>query len=193
MRRVYLAGDMVFRPGALAIYHRLRAICARLGLEGAVPLEEDEALHGVPPGEAAIMAIVAANREMMDRCDGGLFCLDPFRRAPDMDPGTAVEIGYMFARGKPLAGYTADGRAYSSKVESYFATAWRERLRARCAVAGEAIGQEDADGVLVPSDGLVQNAMVDGFIRMSGGRVHADPDFYAAFEAAARDLARRLG
>ncbi len=40
----------------------------------------------------------------MDTLDGGLFCLDPFRRSSEMDPRTAFEVGYMRALGKPMAG-----------------------------------------------------------------------------------------
>ena len=35
-------------------------------------------------------------------------------------PGTAFEIGYMSARGKPICGWTEDGRFYPQKVENYF-------------------------------------------------------------------------
>ena len=183
MRRVYLAGDLVFRADAAAIFARLRAICAGLGLIGVAPLDGQVALAGLPPGEATIMAIVAADRDLMDRCDGGLFCLDPFRRSADMDPGTAVEIGYMFAKGKPLAGYTTDGRQYPDKVAAYLRAAWGTAPRARQSFsAGAASGaSEDADGVMIHSEGMVQNGMTEGFIRLSGGRVHADPDFDTAF------------
>ena len=101
-RRVYLAGDLVFRPDCLAIFERLRAICRNLGLEGVSPLDGQGAVAGLPSGEATILAIVAADRHLMDGCDGGLFCLDPFRRAADMDPGAAVEIGYMFGQGNRI-------------------------------------------------------------------------------------------
>lgn len=192
--RVYLAGDTVFRPDALARFDRMRAICGQCGLTGLAPLDGQAAVQGLPPGEATIMAIVAADRDLMDRCDGGIFCLDPFRRAADMDPGTAVEIGYMFARGKPLSGWTADGRDYPAKVAAYLRDAWRTAPRPRAALGlgGTSGGEEDADGVLIHSEGLVQNGMTEGFIRMSGGRVHAHPDWEAAFRAAAADLAARL-
>jgi nucleoside 2-deoxyribosyltransferase len=194
MKRVYLAGDIVFRPDALAIFDRLRAICSGLGFLGVAPLDGQAALTGLPPGEATIMAIVAADRDLMETCDGGIFCLDPFRRAADMDPGTAVEIGFLFARGKPLSGFTVDGRFYPEKVAGYFATAWNAGLRDRAALAvgGSSGDTEDPDGILVHSEGMVQNGMTEGFIRLSGGRVFSDPDFFKAFEMAAADLARRL-
>ncbi len=190
-KRIYLAGDLVFRPDALSRFERLRAICRSEGLEGVTPLDGQADLHGLPPGEATIMAIVAADRSLMDSCDAGLFCLDPFRRAADMDPGTAVEIGYMFAQGKPLCGYTVDGRPYPAKVAAYFAEAWDATLRDRPPLAqgGSSGSLEDADGMLVHSEGMVQNGMTEGFIRLSGGRVFADPDFDQAFRQAASYLA----
>lgn len=192
---VYLAGDIVFRPDALARFDRFRGICRAHGLVGLAPLDGQEAVQGLPPGEATLMAIVAADRDLMDRCEAGLFCLDPFRRAADMDPGTAVEIGYMFARGKPLFGYTADGRGYPAKVEAYMRDAWGAPLRPRAplGLGGASGGMEDPDGVLVHSEGMVQNGMTEGFIRMSGGRVLAHPDLDEAFRGAAAALAAHLG
>jgi nucleoside 2-deoxyribosyltransferase len=194
-KRVYLAGDLVFRPDAIAIFARLRVICREVGLEGLAPLDGQAEVQGLPPGEATIMAIVAADRDLMDQCDGGLFCLDPFRRAPDMDPGTAVEIGYMFAQGKKLCGYTTDGRDYPAKVAAYFSDVWQSGLRDRppLELGGASGSREDPDGVLVHSEGLVQNGMTVGFIRMSGGCVFADADFDVAFRRAAIHLAEQLG
>ncbi|TPG58086.1 hypothetical protein EAH89_08965 [Roseomonas nepalensis] len=191
---VYLAGDIVFRADALARFDRFRAICRAEGLTGLAPLDGQEDVQGLPPGEATLMAIVAADRALMDRCEAGLFCLDPFRRAADMDPGTAVEIGYMFAQGKPLFGYTADGRDYPAKVEAYMRDAWGAPLRPRAplALGGASGGMEDADGVLVHSEGMVQNGMTEGFIRLSGGRVLAHPDLDEAFRQAAAALAAHL-
>ena len=193
-KRVYLAGDLVFRPDALSIFARLRAICRDLGIDGMAPLDGQGDLQGLPPGEATIMAIVEADRDLMDRCDGGIFCLDPFRRSADMDPGTAVEIGYMFARGKPLSGYTVDGRTYPDKVAAYFGEAWRSGLRPRNALAagGSSGSLEDPDGMLVHSEGLLQNGMTEGFIRMSGGQVFAHEELDEAFRRAAANLAGRL-
>lgn len=191
MMRVYLAGDLVFRPGAAALYDRLRALCGELGLHGVAPLDGQAGLQNLPPGEATIMAIVAADRALMDSCDAGLICLDPFRRSADMDPGTAVELGYLFAQGKPLCGYTTDARPYPDKVASYFAKAWNAPLQPRATTGpGASSGSlEDADGILVHSEGLLQNGMTEGFIRLSGGLVCSHPDLFAAFRAAASHLA----
>jgi nucleoside 2-deoxyribosyltransferase len=190
MKRVYLAGDIVFRCDAEEIYAVLRDICREVGLEGVAPIDGQVALAGLPPGEATIMAIVAADRDLMDGCECGLFCLDGFRRAADMDPGTAVELGYMFAQGKKLCGYTIDRRFYPEKVKTYFAAAWQAGLRPRPPARSASSGTlEDPDGMLVHSEGMLQNGMAEGFIRLSGGRVFAHACLESAFRLAATHLA----
>ena len=59
------------------------------------------------------MSFVNPTLELIKGCAAGLVCIDPYRRAPHMDPGSAVELGYMYALGKPLCGYTSDGRDYT--------------------------------------------------------------------------------
>lgn len=191
--RVYLAGDLVFRPDALALFDRLKAICARYGLEGVAPFDGQDAVRGMPPGRETILRIVEADRALMDVCDAGLFCIDPFRRTADMDPGTAVEIGYMHALRKPLEGYTIDGRNYPDKVADYWRDAWSQNLRPRSGDMELGSGtMEDPDGMLAHSDGLLQNGMVEGFIVFSGGRIAIANAFEEAFAAAARRLAERI-
>jgi nucleoside 2-deoxyribosyltransferase len=46
------------------------------------------------------------NAELLDRCDGVLAVLD----GVDVDSGTAAEIGYAWARGKPVVGLRTDLR-----------------------------------------------------------------------------------
>ena len=48
----------------------------------------------------------------------------------------------------------------------------------------------DADGILVHSQGMVQNGMTQGAIELSGGKVFADLDWEKAFAAAACHLAQ---
>lgn len=71
---------------------------------------------------------------------------------------------------------------------------WKQTLRPRVEDGAPASGsQEDPDGMLVHSEGLFQNGMVDGFIGFSGGEISVDPDFYEAFRKAAKRLSERLG
>ncbi len=190
---VYLAGDLVFRPEALALFAQLKSICAEYGLDGVAPFDGQAEARLLPPGRETILAFVRADRDLMDRCVAGLFCIDPFRRSPEMDPGTAVEIGYMMGLGKPMEGYTVDGRLYPEKVEAYWRDVWGQDLRKRQESDAPSSGcMEDPDGMLVHSEGLLQNGMVEGFIGMSGGQISIDRNFFQAFRKAAERLSARL-
>jgi len=50
--------------------------------------------------------IAAVNQAAIDTADGVVAVLD----GPDVDSGTAAEIGYAFARGKMIVGYRGDSR-----------------------------------------------------------------------------------
>ncbi|CAB41051.1 Nucleoside 2-deoxyribosyltransferase [Schizosaccharomyces pombe] len=188
---VYLAGDLVFRPNAIELFDELKEICKDAGVQGVAPFDGQEGVEEMAPGAETSLKIAELDRKLMDRCDGGIFCLDPFRRAPDMDPGTAVELGYMAAQGKPLAGFTTDGRMYPEKVRSYRKQAWGDALKPRFTKGGSG-SMEDADGLIVHSEGFLQNVMTEGFIRMSGGFVAVDFSIQEAFRTAIKDLAARL-
>jgi nucleoside 2-deoxyribosyltransferase len=191
---VYLAGPMVFLPDPSAVFDRMKAICAAHGLEGAAPLDNQIDLTGVAPGKGLCERIVRADIDLMRRVDAGVFCLDGFRRGPEMDPGTAFEVGFMAALGKPMAGWTRDPLPYPRRVEAFFHSVFGAGLMvAQAGTMGATSGAaRDPDGVLVHSEGCVQNAMVHVGIEMSGGVVVADPDWEAAFTAAIAALARRL-
>ncbi|WBW74921.1 nucleoside 2-deoxyribosyltransferase [Schizosaccharomyces osmophilus] len=189
--KVYLAGDLVFRPDAYAIFEELKAICRQVGVVGMAPFDGQEEVEDMEPGIATSLAIATLDRNLMDVCDAGIFCLDPFRRAPDMDPGTAVELGYMSAQGKPLAGFTVDGRTYPDKVQAYRKNAWDDELVPRASKGGSG-SLEDADGLIVHSEGMVQNVMVEGFIRMSGGIVSIHTSIHEAFRIAITALVQEL-
>jgi nucleoside 2-deoxyribosyltransferase len=138
--------------------------------------------------------IIRADMELMDTLDGGLFCLDGFRRSPEMDPGTAFEIGYMRALKKPLAGWTCDPRDYPAKVRDHFQDTFGLKLLiAEPGAKGGASGtMRDPDGILVHSQGCLQNAMVDIGIATAGGQVFGHPDWETAFSQAAADLAAQM-
>ena len=190
--KVYLAGPMVFYPDPEKTFAAMKRICARHRLEGVAPIDNQVALQGLKPGKRLIRAIVKADIALMDRMDAGLFCLDGFRRAPDMDPGTAFEIGYMNAQGKALAGWTEDGRSYPAKVADYFKRVFNEPLHDTPAndKGGTSGDRRDPDNVLVHSAGCVQNGMMHIGIELNRGRVFAHQDWRVAFDAAAIHLAR---
>jgi nucleoside 2-deoxyribosyltransferase len=200
---VYLAGPTVFEADPAPLFGLMKKICARHGLEGISPLDNQIGLEGRPSGRALATAIVRADITLMQRVDAGVFCLDGFRRGPEMDPGTAFEIGYMHALGKPLAGWTRDVRSYPERVASFFADVFGLSLTAAGtgAQGGTSGTARDPDGILVHSDGCYQNAMTQmgielsggpgGEGQVSGGQVCADPVWTVAFERAVANLAAR--
>jgi nucleoside 2-deoxyribosyltransferase len=192
---VYLAGPMVFFPDSEAVFSRMKELCQRHGLVGVSPLDNQIGLEGMRPDRSLLERIVTADIELMDALDGGVFCLDPFRRSPEMDPGTAFEIGYMRALRKPIAGWTRDPRHYPAKVEDYFAFTFGQPLLAAAAglKGGTSGTTRDPDGVLVHSQTCAQNAMIDLGIITAGGRIFVDPNWETAFDLAIAHLAARLG
>lgn len=185
---------MVFLPDADAAFRQMKAICAACGTEGVAPLDGQMGLEGLAPGRPLLERIVRADIGLMEALDGAVFCLDGFRRGPEMDAGTAFEVGYMKALGKPIAGWTRDPRPYPEKVATFFRDAFGLGLvRAEPGAVGGTSGLErDPDGMLVHSEGCVQNAMVHIGIELDGGVVAADADWRQAFTLAVRSVAARL-
>jgi nucleoside 2-deoxyribosyltransferase len=143
--RAYLAGPDVFFPNPLEIGEAKKAICAQHGLEGVFPLDANLDLEGLSPEEQGYRCYDAMV-ELMESSDLVIANLTPFR-GPSMDVGTAVEIGYMHGRGKPVFGYTnvAEDEDYADRVVP--------------------------DGFLIEPFGLVDNLMVEGPIFRTGARV----------------------
>ena len=110
---VYLAGPDVFLPESAEIGRRKQEICAQHGFIGVYPGEGVD-LDALPESEHA-QALFDGCIEMMDGCVGGLCNLTPFR-GPSADVGTAFEMGYLFARGVPVIGYTGHTHDYEARV-----------------------------------------------------------------------------
>jgi nucleoside 2-deoxyribosyltransferase len=118
--KIYLAGPTVFLPDHDLIFDAMKSICANHGVEGCSPLDNQIGLKGLSPGKATITEIVKADFDLMRKADAALICLDPFRRSTEMDPGTAVEIGFLYALQKPMCAWTQDPRTYPEKVFDLF-------------------------------------------------------------------------
>lgn len=142
-RRAYLAGPDVFFPNPLEIGKAKKAICTQHGLEGVFPLDAELRLDGLSPQEQGHRCFDAMV-ELMESSDLAIANLTPFR-GPSMDVGTAVEIGYMHGRGKPVFGYTNVAEDYADRVPP--------------------------DGFLVEPFGLVDNLMVEGPSYRTGTRI----------------------
>lgn len=93
--RLYLAGPDVFRPDAFLWAEQARAACLAAGHLALVPLDGVETTPG---------GIYQANIELIRQADAVLANLNPFRGS-EPDSGTAFEVGFAQALGKPVIGY----------------------------------------------------------------------------------------
>jgi nucleoside 2-deoxyribosyltransferase len=152
--RIYLAGPEVFLPDAIAAGARKRELCAAYGFEGVYPLDAALDLAGLTKNEAA-RRISLANEALIDACDLLIANLTPFRGV-SMDVGTAFEVGYMRALGRPVLGYT------NTPLD----------LRERSALGRSRIDlpfDSDAAGVEIEDFGLAENLMIEIAITESCG------------------------
>lgn len=144
--RIYLAGPDVFMPDAADRAARMRAACAAAGHEGVFPL--DPPPEAAPPGTPEWLAIHLANEAHMRGCDGMIANITPFRGIA-ADPGTAWEMGFFRALGRPVWAWTEDMRDLAARVTP--------------------------DGLMIEAFGLADNLMLEGGVQLSGGRVFRGP------------------
>ena len=88
---MYLAGPEVFHPHRGRIFEERCAVCARLGFEALVPLDERA---------TTAASIYRSNLRLLAGADAVVANLSPFRGL-HADPGTAWEIGHAVARDTP--------------------------------------------------------------------------------------------
>ena len=151
--RIYLAGPEVFLPDPVGAGARKQALCAAHGFEGVYPLDAGLDLSGLTKTEAA-RRISLANEALMRSCDLLVANCTPFRGV-SMDVGTAFEVGFMRALGRPVLGYT------NTPLD----------LRERSAMGRKGIDlpfDSDTDGVEIEDFGLAENLMIEIAIMESG-------------------------
>jgi len=121
-QKIYLAGPDVFYEQVLEIAARKKQIIHDLSngkMIGYHPFDKEIIDADSPIEKGRIIS--RENRKMMDECDIILANITPFRGA-NVDDGTAFEIGYMAAQGKPACAYSNAGRAlYGENVEDWVA------------------------------------------------------------------------
>jgi nucleoside 2-deoxyribosyltransferase len=142
---VYLAGPEVFLANAAEIGELKVRICRERGLDAIFPFAADPS--GVTAEEVGHL-IFERCVELMDRCDAAIANMTPFRGI-SMDVGTAVEMGYMLARRRPVFGYTN--------------------------VVDDLQHRVTEDGMVIEQFGFVDNLMCEGVVWRSGGTVVRTP------------------
>jgi nucleoside 2-deoxyribosyltransferase len=113
---VYLAGPEVFLLQATELGEKKKQICLAYNLDARFPLDKQPRTTTALPKDKA-MGIFATCMKMMSECDLVIANMTPFRGV-SMDVGTAVEIGYMHALGKPVFGYTNVTDDYADRVRA---------------------------------------------------------------------------
>jgi nucleoside 2-deoxyribosyltransferase len=151
--RVYLAGPDVFLKNAPHVAEAKKRLCAEQGFEGVFPLDgEVESSKTLSPVQRA-RAISGVNEALIRGCDILVANCTPFRGV-SMDVGTAFEIGYARALGRPVFGYTNVVASYKERVE-------------RSRSAGPLFAA-DTKGSAIEDFGLAENLMIAVAIAASG-------------------------
>ena len=151
--RIYLAGPEVFLPDAKEIGIAKQRVCDEHGFEGLFPLDASLDLTGLSKSESA-RRIALAYEALMRSADAIIANMTPFRGA-SMDAGTAYEVGFMRALGKPVLGYSNASGDYAAR-----ARAFRQlpRLSFDC----------DDPSVEIENFGLAENLMIAIAVHESG-------------------------
>ena len=147
----YLAGPDVFLPNAREHAARKVAICARFGILGRPPLNEDMTSQRAMPEQEAWQTIFAMDLAMMRTSDIVIANLTPFR-GPSADAGTLIEVGWFLGQGKPTFGYSNVATSFAERNRRYLA---------RC--------PDPIAGLSVEGFGLPDNLMIPGAVVTGGG------------------------
>jgi nucleoside 2-deoxyribosyltransferase len=181
--KAYLAGPDVFLPDAPEHARRKVAICARHGITGRPPLNEDAESPESLPDDEAWRTIFRECSTMMEECDIIIANLTPFR-GPSADAGTLVELGWFLGRGRPVFGYSNAALPFAERS-----------LRHLEALA------DPLPGLSVEGFGLPDNLMIPGAVLAGGGHPMVLPpdgrdrpfDALDVFERCVEVAARELG
>jgi nucleoside 2-deoxyribosyltransferase len=111
--KAYLAGPGVFRHGVAEFATGLKDLCRTHGLEPLWPI--DNAISSDPDKIRWAINIRTANEAMIRAANAVIADISPFR-GPSMDPGTAYEIGYAIALGKPVFAWSDDARTLLART-----------------------------------------------------------------------------
>jgi nucleoside 2-deoxyribosyltransferase len=155
--RIYLAGPEVFLPEARAVGRLKVELCAAAGFEGAFPLDHGIDLAALPKQEQGL-SIQRACEAVMRTCDLAIANMTPFRGV-SMDVGTAYEMGFMRALGRPVLGYSNVVADLEARCRAF---------RAR----GIPPGDSDRPDVEIEDFDAADNLMMAVAVVDSGSRVH---------------------
>ncbi len=171
---VYLAGPEVFLKDAVAVGKQRKRVIRELcdaqdwpfRLVGLFPLDNE--IPDFKPDRDTAMRIYRGNISLMDRAHAVAANMVRFR-GPGMDNGTAFEMGYMRAAGKPVFGYYDAAPFYGSNETP---GKYADRVAASCGLDQER-PTVDSDGLAIEDFGLEDNLMMIGALEDSGSVLQA--------------------
>jgi nucleoside 2-deoxyribosyltransferase len=109
MTLVYVAGPL-FNTHERWYLEQIAAVLEGAGYQTYLPHRDAGVLDKSKPGERE--RVFHADLDALDACD---FCVALLTGA-DHDSGTSLELGYLFAKGKPLFGVTDDVRSLNNMI-----------------------------------------------------------------------------
>ena len=157
MPKLYIAGPDIFLPNAKEWAEVQRRLCRKYGFEPLHPMDNNLALPENGGIEIADR-IYRADIRQVEECDIVIANCNPFRGIC-MDDGTAYELGYGNALGKPSYGYIRELVSLVSRtVRGYLCHYFKDGIFV------------DKDGYLVVDDfGTSINLMMQCGMRFRGG------------------------
>lgn len=185
--KIYLAGPDVFSPDPFSISRKKKDLCVGYGFTGVFPLDAEFDSTNLNKRDQGLQ-ISRNNESLIRSCDLLIANMTPFR-SPGMDVGTAFELGFARALGKPVLGYSNDARRFKDRTFEHV-----ERIKER-----DDGRFEDSNGMEIEDFDLTDNLMIDGAIYASSKTWVVVPretkkDYYSdlsGFEACLM-LARKL-
>lgn len=149
--RIYMAGPDVFLPDfGRALFEAKKRACTEHGFVGIAPTDGDTDLLNGAPVERAL-AIYRGNLAHMRAADAVIANMTPFRGI-SMDAGTAFEMGFMAALGKPVLAYTHVTADFETRSQSFYDMRGHEALDYYSA------------GTAIERFGMADNLMMSGSV-----------------------------
>jgi nucleoside 2-deoxyribosyltransferase len=180
---VYLAGPDVFYPDALLRGAKMKEALAARGMAALFPLDDELHPGDFRDGKELGLAIGEACEAQMRKADLGIFNIQPWR-GPEADDGTAYELGFMAALGKPVVLHTNDRRPFAERI---VADVYRGEI-----YQDGALKRGKRDGMMIEEFGgladnvMLVNAAVKSARLVLGPGADAAAAVHYSFEAAAQ-------
>jgi len=158
--RIYLAGPEVFLREAPLLLKAKKDLCTQYGYEGVSPFDADigELRNDWDTG----IRIAKANEQLIESCQAVIANITPFR-GQNADVGTVYEIGYAKGRNLRIFAYSHGKALHAERIAKDL---FYDHVK-----PDNGFYRDSFWGTLIDDFGMVENAMVDGGVHLSGGRV----------------------